>query len=358
MGYLLGVLTVFTMIKVEQFKILGFTYLAFQNFGFLYSITHKDADKDLSFIDFFAISAFFPIIMAGPISSLADIRKQLAVPTVNIPRQDLIWGGLRILNGFFKKSLIDFIMISHFVGFTSQTLNFPITILNFSLVLLYLYFDFSASSDLAIGSAKSIGVKLQENFRSPYTSYSLAEFWRRWHISLGSWFQNYFLIPVQIAVLRRFRIPQSRLWMFNYSMVVLTFIMIGLVHGLGLRFIFWGLLNGFFVALSHSLDSFCKRSQLSMFLSWVVTMLIVFLGQYILLTPSALAFQFGTNSVQEVQLALGYLILLALVHLYDRILLETMAQRWIFLFWGGSIFQIIVIIIFCNPKFSFMYSLL
>ncbi|MGE5086868.1 MAG: MBOAT family O-acyltransferase [Bacillota bacterium] len=357
-AYVAVTLSIFVLIKLNLFKIMGYSFILLQNYAFLYSRAKNDSDENLGFVEFFAISTFFPIITAGPISSLSDIGKQLSSQSLNLSNEEVRWGGLRILNAFFKKALIDFVMVTHFSGFLGNSagkMNLQVSFLNMALVLMYYYFDFSASSDLAIGGARIAGFRIAENFKAPYTSYSVAEFWRRWHISLGSWFQNYFLIPIQLRFLRNefFRRFSK---VFNYVMVFVTFIAIGLWHGIGTRYLLWGALNGFFVVLTHRFDRIIKGSKVASFFSWIVMILVAFMGQYLLLTAVDLVLTYRLGTSAENILALGYFSLLFLVHYYDTCLSDQKIVRWPKLIWILSLMQIVVVLLFFNPQTTFMYS--
>lgn len=183
--------------------------------------------------------AMFPQLIAGPIVRYVDVEKQLRERNHNI---DLAAGGIRrFMIGLSKKVLIANALGECCAVFKDSSEK---SILFFWLYgigfMLHIYFDFSGYSDMAIGLGKIFGFHFMENFNYPYISESITEFWRRWHISLGSWFRDYVYIP-----LGGNRVSRPR-WMFN---IIAVWFLTGFWHGAAWNFIVWGLYFVVFLVL-------------------------------------------------------------------------------------------------------------
>lgn len=186
--------------------------------------------------------AFFPQLVAGPIDRAGNILPQFHTEQKLDPQQ--IGAGLRlILWGFFKK-----VVIADRLAFYVNTVynnpgahtGLPIWVATY-LLAFQIYCDFSAYSDIAIGTAQLMGYKTMRNFQQPYFALSVPEFWRRWHISLSTWFRDYLYIP-----LGGNRVPQWRL----YLNLVIVFVVSGLWHGANWTFVIWGFLHGLYSVAS------------------------------------------------------------------------------------------------------------
>lgn len=214
--------------------------------------------------------SFFPQLVAGPIVRYHDIADQLTNRKTDLT--GISYGIQRFVIGLSKKMLIsnplalvaDQIFSSSSTGLTSS-----VTWLGVICYTLQIYFDFSGYSDMAIGLGRMFGFKFLENFNYPYISKSIQEFWRRWHISLSSWFRDYLYIP-----LGGNRVSKSRMY-FN---LVLVWLATGIWHGASWNFIVWGLFHGFFVILE-------RFSSVKKFIDWLwlpfkylYTLLIVMIG--------------------------------------------------------------------------------
>jgi alginate O-acetyltransferase complex protein AlgI len=187
---------------------------------------------------------FFPQLIAGPILRWSAIGPQLAQRTVS---RDVFADGIRRFVGGLAKKMI----IANAVALPAdQIFSLPANELSTSVawfgILCYtlqIYFDFSGYSDMAVGMGKMFGFEFLENFQFPYTAQSIRDFWRRWHISLATWFRDYLYIP-----LGGNRISEGRTG-FNLMAV---FFLCGLWHGANLTFVVWGLYHGFFLVLERT----------------------------------------------------------------------------------------------------------
>jgi len=187
--------------------------------------------------------ALFPQLVAGPIIRYKDIAGQLSRGTITGAR---FTAGLnRFLVGLGKKVLVANVLsqpADKIFSMAPDQMTTPLAWLGAICYTLQIYYDFSGYSDMAIGLAKMFGFKFMENFNYPYISSSIREFWRRWHISLSTWFRDYLYIP-----LGGNRCSQARVT-FN---LILVFFLCGLWHGASWNFIVWGLFHGAFLGLER-----------------------------------------------------------------------------------------------------------
>ena len=176
--------------------------------------------------------SFFPQLVAGPIERASNLLPQFA-GKVSFRYENAVKGLRFVLWGFFKKIVIadNFGLVVDEI-FKTDTSCGPLTI--FTGLMLF-YCDFSGYSDIAVGTAKMLGFDLMENFRTPYFAASLTEFWKRWHISLSTWFRDYVYIPLGGSRVKTLRKD------FN---LMITFILSGLWHGANAAFLLWGFVHG------------------------------------------------------------------------------------------------------------------
>tara|TARA_A100001015_G_scaffold176989_1_gene196848 strand:+ start:6669 stop:8099 length:1431 start_codon:yes stop_codon:yes gene_type:complete len=216
----------------------GISFYTFQTLSYTIDIYRNKIKPTSSIISFFAFVAFFPQLVAGPIERAKNLLPQFeSKRTFNY---EMATDGLKqIVCGLFKKMVIaDNCAFYVTTIFDNYTFYSGSTLLVGALFFTFqIYGDFSGYSDIAIGTAKLFGFKLMKNFNFPYFSRDIAEFWRRWHISLSSWFRDYLYIPMggnrgsQKKVIRN---------------VMITFIISGFWHGANWTFIAWGTINGLY----------------------------------------------------------------------------------------------------------------
>ncbi|MDY6334673.1 MAG: MBOAT family O-acyltransferase [Lachnospiraceae bacterium] len=212
--------------------------------------------------------AFFPRIVSGPIEPYMHAEAQLTTRAVT--RVEFAEGFRRFLYGLGKKAILsDLIAMSvDRIFAVPAQLNGPSAWLGSALYALQLYYDFSGYSDMAIGLGRMLGFTIPENFRYPYLSGSVTEFWRRWHITLGAFFRDYLYIPLGGS--RR----GKRRTICN---LMIVFALTGLWHGAGLAFVLWGLWHGMFISLERlGLRKFLDRHRvfgvIYTNLVWIVSM--------------------------------------------------------------------------------------
>lgn len=185
----------------------------------------------------------FPQLIAGPIVKYKDVNDQIDNRTISLTQTAA--GIRRFIYGFSKK-----VLIANVMGLCADTLygmnigemtGLMVWIASISYTL-QIYFDFSGYSDMAIGLGKMFGFEFKENFNYPYRSHSIREFWRRWHISLSSWFRDYVYIP-----LGGNRKGQVR----TYINLFIVFFLTGIWHGASWTFVFWGIYHGIFCIIER-----------------------------------------------------------------------------------------------------------
>ncbi|MBD9196100.1 MAG: MBOAT family protein [Clostridiales bacterium] len=216
---------------------IGISFYTFQILSYVIDVYRGNAAAQRNFIDLAAYVAMFPQLIAGPIVRYTDIAPQLKHRTHTL--SDAAYGARRFIIGLSKKVLLANVLyelISAYKDGAETSVLF--TWLYAAAYILHLYFDFSGYSDMAIGLGRIFGFYFPENFNYPYISASITEFWRRWHMSLGSWFRDYVYIP-----LGGNRVSRGK-WFRN---IFIVWLLTGLWHGAAWTFILWGLFFALFL---------------------------------------------------------------------------------------------------------------
>lgn len=262
----------------------GVSFITFQSITYIVDIYRKELKPVESVFHYTAYATFFPYILMGPISRAKDIIPQLVQP-YQLEQKDFSWAVYQILKGLVKKLILADYIAVHFID---KVLDAPEAYPGFVGVIamwsysLYIYGDFSGYTDIATGLAQLMGIKLNKNFDSPYKAISVADFWRRWHRSLGSWFRDYLYIPlggnktggkgsyIMIAIIMIFlifitqwfellyvyagvtmvylllvkAIPSFKTYVHRDLNLLITMVVGGLWHGPSENFVIWGSMNG------------------------------------------------------------------------------------------------------------------
>lgn len=229
----------------------GISFYTFQTLSYTIDVYNGKikAQKHLGIFAVFV--SFFPQLVAGPIERSNRLLPQF-FKKHNFSYQRVRHGLQQMLWGFFKKVVI----ADRLAIVVNGVYNDPSNYSGFALILATIFFsfqiycDFSGYSDIAIGSARVMGFELMENFKRPYFSKSIAEFWKRWHISLSTWFRDYLYIPLGGNKVAKWR------WYYN---LLITFIISGFWHGANWTFIIWGTLHASFLISSIILSSPKKK---------------------------------------------------------------------------------------------------
>jgi D-alanyl-lipoteichoic acid acyltransferase DltB (MBOAT superfamily) len=224
---------------------LGISFFTFQGIAYLVDIWSGEKPFE-SLSDFLLFKAFWPQLIAGPIIRPHEIYDQITTERT-LHYEDIAAGSQRILFGFFKKVVladtISVYMDSIFLhGASPNAVDSIVGAVGFGLQI---YFDFSAYSDIAIGSARLFGFTFPENFDWPYSSASPQDFWNRWHMTLSRWIRDYVFTPIQFATRHYPRL--ALLWLIGAMAVC------GLWHGAQWTFIVWGCWHGLLLVLNQSL---------------------------------------------------------------------------------------------------------
>ena len=262
---------------------IGISFYTFQILSYVVDVYRGEVPAQKSFLKLGTYIAMFPQLIAGPIVRYADIAPQLDSRQTTL--EDVSSGACRFVIGLSKKVLLANVLYELITAFQQSrdlsVLYFWLYAVSFALQL---YFDFYCYSDMAIGLGRIFGFRFQENFNYPYISGSITEFWRRWHISLGSWFRDYVYIP-----LGGNRVSKAK-WLRN---ILVVWMLTGLWHGASWNFVLWGL--GFAVLLVAEKLVYGRLLQRTHVLKHVYTLLLVTLS-FVL---------FNADSVSEAVSQLG-----------------------------------------------------
>lgn len=216
---------------------IGISFFTFQSMSYVIDVWRGTAKIQKNILNLGLYISFFPQLIAGPIVRYSDIEKQLLNRVCDV--QKFYDGTLRFMIGFSKKILIaDQLAQTVDTVFKQGGISAPSAWLGVIAYALQIYFDFSGYSDMAIGLGKLFGFNFNENFNYPYISKSIREFWRRWHISLSTWFRDYVYIPMGGS-----RCGASRAY-FNLFFV---FLLTGMWHGASWNFVVWGIYYAVFL---------------------------------------------------------------------------------------------------------------
>jgi D-alanyl-lipoteichoic acid acyltransferase DltB (MBOAT superfamily) len=220
----------------------GISFYTFQSLSYTIDVYRRQLEPTRSIIDFLAFVSFFPQLVAGPIERATNLLPQFYV-TRQFSYEKAVDGTRQMLWGLFKKVVVadNCAIYVNDIFANYSTLSGVELILGSVLFAFQIYCDFSGYSDVAIGCAKLFGFQLMTNFRYPYFSRDMAEFWRRWHISLSTWFRDYLYMPLGGS-----RVGFAK----TIRNIFIIFIVSGFWHGANWTFIAWGALNAlYFVPL-------------------------------------------------------------------------------------------------------------
>jgi len=256
---------------------IGISFFTFQAISYVIDVYKQKAPVQRNIINLGVYIALFPQLIAGPIVRFSHIAKEIVVRAAS--RQDFAEGVRRFLFGLAKKMLI----ANSMALVADKIFSFPTSELTTSLAwfgavcyTLQIYFDFSGYSDMAIGLGRMFGFHFLENFNYPYISCSIQDFWRRWHISLSTWFRDYLYIP-----LGGNRLGPGR----TYLNLVIVFFLCGLWHGASWNFVIWGLFHGLFLVAERSVLGHVLKVLPSLF-GHLYTLLVVIIAWVIFRSES------------------------------------------------------------------------
>jgi alginate O-acetyltransferase complex protein AlgI len=246
---------------------IGISFFTFQALSYVIDVHRGDAERQRNPLDFGLYIALFPQLIAGPIVRYRDIARQLVERAITL--EGFARGVRRFTIGLGKKVLIANVVAGvadEVFGLESGQLTASVAWLGTLAYALQIYFDFSGYSDMAIGLGLMLGFRFRENFEHPYVSRSVTEFWRRWHVSLSTFFRDYLYVP-----LGGNRGGRSR----TLANLAIVFFLCGLWHGAAWSFVVWGLYHGAFLVLERAFFTERRRERgglLGLAYTWLVVM--------------------------------------------------------------------------------------
>lgn len=244
----------------------GISFFTFQAMSYVIDVYRGDVASQKSYLDVLLYISFFPQLIAGPIVKYHDIQEQIRKRSADL--QEIASGFRRFTVGLGKKVLISNTMALAADGIFnagSGEVNIIGAWLGAFAYMMQIYYDFSGYSDMAIGLGHMFGFTFLENFEYPYISKSIKEFWRRWHISLSTWFKEYLYIPLGGNRKGRLRTCLNK---------IIVFLCTGLWHGANWTFVVWGVFHGLFLLLEEVLPI----RKLPKFLGHIYALLVVCVG--------------------------------------------------------------------------------
>lgn len=238
---------------------LGISFYTFQSTGYLVEVYWKNYKAEKNFFKFLLFTSFFPQIIQGPINRYDSLSVELFTEH-SFDYVRFLYGCQRMLWGFLKK----IVLADRLAPYVSDIFSNYSNLTGYTLLIgafMYsaqIYADFSGYMDIMCGFCEILGIKLSENFERPYFSKSVAEYWRRWHITLGTWFKDYIYYPIGVSKFSRNLSKKSQKIFGTFLgrnipaifALVVVWSTTGLWHGASWNYIGWGFLNGFFIILS------------------------------------------------------------------------------------------------------------
>ena len=245
--------------KLDVLLPVGISFYTFQALSYTMDVYRGEVEAERNFFRYALFVSFFPQLVAGPIERSKNLLQQLREPKPFEP-ENVKNGAAMMLWGYFQKmviadraaTLVDHVF-ANYQAYAGYSLAVAVAVF-----AVQIYCDFGGYSAIAIGAAKVLGVDLMQNFRQPYFALSVSGFWRRWHISLSTWFRDYLYIPLggnRKGPLRK------------YLNVMITFLLSGLWHGANWTYVIWGGLNGLFQVIGDLKDKLLKKLNLGRFIN-------------------------------------------------------------------------------------------
>ena len=269
----------------------GISFYTFQTLSYTIDVYRRELEPTKSFMDFLFFVSFFPQLVAGPIVRASDFIPQI-YEKLKLTKEDFNRALFLIIGGLLKKAVISDYISSNFIDRVFDAPNSYTAFENLMASYGYaiqIYCDFSGYSDIAIGLALLMGFWLPDNFRTPYQSASITEFWRRWHISLSSWLRDY--LYISLGGNRKGKIR-------TYFNLFMTMLLGGLWHGASWKFVVWGVLHGLALVVEKFFGQFIKLPK-NVFVRTIQVILtfhfVVFCWLFFRAKDFATAFQIADN---------------------------------------------------------------
>ena len=234
---------------------IGLSFFTFATLGYVIDVYRRNVLPDKNYLKFSLFTSFFPLVQSGPIERSNNFLKQLD-NEITFNYNNIKSGLFTILSGLIKKYLIADRLALICNPFFEDISNFSsaITVIAVITFAFQIYYDFSGYTDIAVGIGKLFGYEINKNFNNPYSSRSISEFWKKWHISLSQWLRDYIFLPIAYVFARRFQStkimkPEN---ISYYSAVIITMFVTGLWHGASWNYIIWGLIFAIVMVISQS----------------------------------------------------------------------------------------------------------
>ncbi len=245
----------------------GISFYTFQALSYVIDVYRGEIKAEKNFLNYALFVSFFPQLVAGPIERSKNLLSQIS-SVRKFDFDNFLEGSLLMIWGFFLKMVIAdriAIFVDAVYG-DYNTFSGVYLIVATLLFAVQIYCDFAGYSVIAMGAARILGIKLMENFDAPYFSTSVSEFWRRWHISLTSWFKDYLYIPLGGSRKGKLR---------KYLNKMIVFFVSGLWHGADLSFVLWGGLNGLYQVIEELLPKIKSENIVVKILKGIITFVLI-----------------------------------------------------------------------------------
>lgn len=249
---------------LKLFLPLGISFYTFQSMGYVIDIYRKKVTAEKNFFKLLLFTSFFPQIVQGPISFYSDLSSQLYEGN-KVTFENIKQGVLLITWGFFKKLVIADRLVQATITIPNDQKSYSGTVILVTALIyaLQLYADFSGGIDISRGVAQLFGINMAENFKRPYFSKDISEYWHRWHITLGAWLREYLFYPIAMSKLfQKFSKSLKAKFGMKIAKVVpvsiaslITFIVVGVWHGANWKYVAFGVWNGGIIMISTLLES-------------------------------------------------------------------------------------------------------
>jgi len=329
---------------------LGLSFLTFQTSSYIIDVSRGVILPEKSFINFATFVVYFPHMAAGPIMPSKILLPQISAKKVSLSSETVQSAVFLIALGLFRKIVIaDTLapMVNRILGNPSlfDWKSILLASIGFGLQI---YGDFAGYSSIARGVSRLFGIEMMQNFKQPYLSTSITEFWRRWHISLSSWFRDYLYIPLGGNRGKTYR---------RYLNLMIVMVVAGLWHGAALGFLFWGFLHGLFLIIDKNVNKQKSAKMIGVFasnsLGWVATQICVFFAWIFFRNPNlsdaiTVIRSILNRSVGTFETGDAFLVLLALALTISLDLVEAHFSpqiRHLHPFLKGSLLGILLVII-------------
>lgn len=382
----------FSFAFLHLFLPLGISFYVFQAIGYIVDVYWGKIEAEPNFAKFALFLCYFPKVMQGPIVRYDEMKEEL-FGEHTFDYDTFVMGLIRTAWGYFKKLVIADTLFT-FIRFGFNNVNSLSNIEALLTIFFYFvqdYCDFSGYMDISIGISGALGVKLPENFRRPYLSRGIDEYWRRWHMTLGAWFKDYVFYPLSISKLSLNIGRASKKVMPEFGKkipavfgLIIVWFLTGLWHGASWNYVLWGLYYGAIIILSVIFDPLIKKFYAATHIKehkasnvawsifqWLRTIFLLGIGKILFMAPSlgdawhlvSKIFYFGGYDITITNLnnQLGYISMIAAIasfiavvvvdlieefHLKGELLLPYFYKKPIYVKWPLLIALLVIIIWF------------